>query len=152
MGEFICSPSCNYEVPHVINFTRFSLSFRYFICARGEPWNEATRGLGGDHILYAITKLPASYLWPPLSPHMVYYYTPWYKILLQNWIQLTKWHKMYGWCESIVVSFPFSLVGVWRFNPYTCLFSFRKVLWVYQLLFLLVTMTEITSPENAEAT
>ena len=34
-----------------------------------------------------------------------------------------EWHKMQGWCESVLVSFPSSLVG---FHPYMCLFSFRK--------------------------
>ena len=32
-----------------------------------------------------------------------------------------------GMVESIVVSFPSSLVGFWGFHPYMCLFSFRKL-------------------------
>ena len=38
-----------------------------------------------------------------------------------------EWHKMYGWCECVVVSFPSSLVGFLGFHPYMCLFSFRKL-------------------------
>ena len=32
-----------------------------------------------------------------------------------------------GWCESVVVSFPSSLVGFVGFHPYMHLFSFRKL-------------------------
>ena len=54
----------------MINFTRLSLSFRFFVRTRGEPWNEFARGSSRDQVVSAITKLPASYLWPPLSPHI----------------------------------------------------------------------------------
>ena len=45
-----------------------------------------------------------------------------------------EWHKMLGWCESVVVSFPSSLVGFLGFHPYMCLFSFRKLLWLVHLV------------------
>ena len=32
-----------------------------------------------------------------------------------------------GWCRSVVVSFPSSLVGFLGFHPYMRLFSFRKL-------------------------
>ena len=35
--------------------------------------------------------------------------------------------KMSGWCESVVVSFPSSLVVFLGLHPYMCLFSFRKL-------------------------
>ena len=38
-----------------------------------------------------------------------------------------EWHKMQGWCESVVVSFPSSSVGFLGFHPYMHLFSFRKL-------------------------
>ena len=37
-----------------------------------------------------------------------------------------KWRKMWGWCESVVVSFSSSLVGFWGFHSYMHLFSFKK--------------------------
>ena len=38
-----------------------------------------------------------------------------------------KWHKMLGWCESVVVSVPSSLVGFLGFYPYMRLFSSRQL-------------------------
>ena len=38
-----------------------------------------------------------------------------------------EWHKMLGWCESVVVSFPSSSVGFLGFHPYMRLFSFRNL-------------------------
>ena len=43
-----------------------------------------------------------------------------------------------GTVESIVVSFPSSLVGFWGFHPYMCFFSFRKLFCdLFLLLFFL---------------
>ena len=48
-------------------------------------------------------------------------------------------------CESVVVSFPSSLVGFWGFQPYMGLFSFRKLfcdLLLHVVLFFFLGMEE----------
>ena len=56
-----------------------------------------------------------------------------------------EWHKMQGWCESVVVSFPSSLVGFLGFHPYMRLFSFRKLFCDLFLLFFVVVVVVVVA-------
>ena len=57
MGEFIHLPTYNQvlsicNVSHVINFTRFPLSFRFFVHMRGEPGTEARKCKATNSLSY----------------------------------------------------------------------------------------------------
>ena len=94
------------------------------ICRKVSLMHQTSKSLNGI-IVYLLR-----FFCLPFTKVVVSCPEPFLKINKDNTAYNVKWHRMWGCCESIVVSFPSCLVSLWGFHPYKHLLLFRKLLWL----------------------